>query len=297
MKGAMSKRTRTLTRTGSRTGRLRPGASGPQSAEESAVFEAPNAAGASNGPDAPNAADASNGPDAESRDGDLSSISGQFFDADVATLRPFTNTDTWFDEDPEASLPPHVVARRTALRRIVSLIVACASIVVVVVGARGFFGKRARPMALLSAYEGVSPASAPVATALVPRADGAPFSSAEHKPLAIASAPEASAPGREAGDAEAPSAVPVAAKPPAVSAEVLRKETLSLLNRGKTKGAIDVASQAIAADPSDAMAYLYLGTALQELGRSRDAREAYSDCVRHASHGPVAECRQLGGHK
>jgi len=77
----------------------------------------------------------------------------------------------------------------------------------------------------------------------------------------------------------------------------LRKETESLLNRGKTKDAIIKAREAIAADPSDASAYLYLGSALQDSGKWKDGIEAYSECVRNATKGPVNECRQMGGRK
>ena len=77
----------------------------------------------------------------------------------------------------------------------------------------------------------------------------------------------------------------------------LKKETLSLLNRGKNKDAIAKAQEAIAADPTDADLYLYLGSALQETGKWKDGIEAFSECVRNAKKGPVHECRQFGGHK
>ena len=70
-----------------------------------------------------------------------------------------------------------------------------------------------------------------------------------------------------------------------------------LLNRGKLKDAIPVAQAAIAADPSEAMAYLYLGSALQDTGKWKDGIEAYSECVRKATKGPVHECRAMGGRK
>ena len=87
------------------------------------------------------------------------------------------------------------------------------------------------------------------------------------------------------------------AKPSGGDAEALKKETLSLLNRGKTKDAIAKAREAVAADPSDAMPYLYLGSALQDSGKWKDGIEAYSECVRHATKGPVHECRAMGGRK
>ena len=54
---------------------------------------------------------------------------------------------------------------------------------------------------------------------------------------------------------------------------------------------------AISADPTDALSYLYLGSALQDTGKWKDGIEAYSDCVRNATKGPVYECRAMGGKK
>ena len=67
------------------------------------------------------------------------------------------------------------------------------------------------------------------------------------------------------------------------------------MNRGRSKDAIEKARQAIAADPTDAIAYLYLGSALQDSGHWKDGIEAYSECVRHATKGSVNECRIMGG--
>jgi hypothetical protein len=92
-------------------------------------------------------------------------------------------------------------------------------------------------------------------------------------------------------------ATPAAAAPSAADAAALRKETLSLLNRGKNKDAIEKAKEAIVADPSDATAYLYLGSALQDSGKFKDGLEAYCECVRNATKGPINECRAMGGHK
>jgi len=81
------------------------------------------------------------------------------------------------------------------------------------------------------------------------------------------------------------------------TAAELRKEALSLLNRGKRKEAIEIGRAAIAADPSQALPYLYVGSALQDLGQWKKGVEAYSECVRHATKGPVHECAAMGGRK
>jgi hypothetical protein len=84
---------------------------------------------------------------------------------------------------------------------------------------------------------------------------------------------------------------------PAADAEALKKETLSLLNRGRTKDAIVKAREAIAADPADAISYLYLGSALQDSGKWKEGIEVYCDCVRNATKGAIGDCRAMGGHK
>jgi tetratricopeptide (TPR) repeat protein len=75
-----------------------------------------------------------------------------------------------------------------------------------------------------------------------------------------------------------------------------KKEAERLLNIGKYKDAIPMAEAAIAADPEDAYPYLFLGAALQSVGRWKDGIAAYSKCVHTAKKGPVAECRAVGGH-
>ncbi|WP_437741998.1 hypothetical protein WMF39_41485 [Sorangium sp. So ce1504] len=105
-----------------------------------------------------------------------------------------------------------------------------------------------------------------------------------------AEAEKAAAEKAEAEKAAAPAAG-------AVDAGKLKKEALSFLNRGRYKDAIEASRAAIAADPSDALPYLYLGSALQDTGKWKDGIAAYSDCVRNATKGPVHECRAMGGRK
>ncbi len=118
-----------------------------------------------------------------------------------------------------------------------------------------------------------------------------------------AEAEKAAAETAEAEKAEAETAAAAeAAKPaaPAGSPEdagKLKKEALSFLNRGRYKDAIEASRAAIAADPTDALPYLYLGSALQDTGKWKDGVAAYSECVRHATKGPVHECRAMGGRK
>ena len=67
------------------------------------------------------------------------------------------------------------------------------------------------------------------------------------------------------------------------------------LEKGKLKDAIDAGEQATTLDGTDARAWLVLGGAYQERGDMLNARRCYNACAEHATHGPVNECRALGG--
>ncbi|MFT3773354.1 MAG: hypothetical protein QM820_48865 [Minicystis sp.] len=117
------------------------------------------------------------------------------------------------------------------------------------------------------------------------------------EPTAAPAPPEKAEPASaDRGTAEASAKTAKASDPPG-SGETLKRQTLSLLNRGALAEAIPIAREAVAADPDDALGYLYLGSALQGVGRLREGREAYNECVRHATRGPVSECRLMGGQK
>ena len=79
--------------------------------------------------------------------------------------------------------------------------------------------------------------------------------------------------------------------------KTLKAKATRAINSGNLKGAIDAASAAIAADPEDATMYLYLGAAYMDLGKMKEAREAFNDCVRKGKKGNVAECYAFGGRK
>jgi hypothetical protein len=65
------------------------------------------------------------------------------------------------------------------------------------------------------------------------------------------------------------------------------------LERGKTRDALAAAERAVAADPTDAEAWLLVGSANQELGHAAAARAAFRSCLKSAKHGPVRECRAM----
>ena len=94
-------------------------------------------------------------------------------------------------------------------------------------------------------------------------------------------------------DPAAGDSAPVTQEERVASARALREESLTLLKKSKNSEAIAKASAALDADPSDAMPYLILGSALQEINHWREARRAYTLCTKNATKGMVDECRAM----
>jgi hypothetical protein len=67
------------------------------------------------------------------------------------------------------------------------------------------------------------------------------------------------------------------------------------LSRGATARAVELSRQAVAANPSNADAWLTLGAAYQASGNPVAARDAYRTCVAQAHTADVSECRVLSG--
>jgi tetratricopeptide (TPR) repeat protein len=189
---------------------------------------------------------------------------------------------------------PAVLARRTKFRKLVAAVVAAGALFVV-----GGIGKSllsrsavaAEPATHTAAVAAEGPAAAPLAEpAAAPIAEPVAVPVAVPEPKATAEPVAIAAPEPVAAQATAE-----AQEKAAGGVENPRAEALKLLNRGKLKEAIPMASAAIQQEPDHALGYLYLGAALQDSGKHRDAVAAYSDCVRNAKKGPVWECRAMGG--
>ena len=90
---------------------------------------------------------------------------------------------------------------------------------------------------------------------------------------------------------------PPAATADEAKAQALREQALDLLNRRKNAEVLPVARAAIEADPLEALGYLYLGSALQDSGKWKDAMSVYQECVRTAKKGIVDECRAMVGRR
>jgi hypothetical protein len=254
---------------------------------------------------------------------DGSSVSAEFFQKDTGVTQPAIELHHELEEVSQAPvLSPKALARRARFRRLVAGVVAFAGVISLAVVGKTLAASTkspapaARPAAPIVVTQETKQEVAPAMdTRLVAKAPEGPEKAVpeaakvedtkgaagaaeaakveETKGAAEAAKVEAQAEAKpEEAKAEAPKV-----EGPAVDASALKKEALKLLDRGKMKDAIEKAKEAIAADPADAISYLYLGSALQETGKWKDGVEAYCECVRHATKGPINECRQMGGHK
>jgi hypothetical protein len=265
---------------------------------------------------------------------DPSSISAAFFRKDQDSVPPVEEHEDEVIAAPQIELSPATLARRARLRRVVAGVVAFAGVISIAVVSKVLATKHQPPMPVAVETKRELPVPAevkPVVDQKVAAADlKAPDRADDKKAEAeVASKKEEAKPSEakpdeakkddakpsdakpeeaKKDDAKPSDAKPEEAKkddakkdeakaPSGGDAEALRKETLSLLNKGRNKDAIEKAKEAIAADPTNATAYLYLGSALQDLGKWKDGLEAYNECVRNASKGPINECRAMGGHK
>jgi hypothetical protein len=235
---------------------------------------------------------------------DDSSISAEFFRRDGDSLPPMVDAHPDHEDHDEAGvhvLSAETIARRARLRRVVAGVVAFAAVITLaVVGKTLAAGKQpatSLPMKPTVTQEAKVEPKPEEKVAPPPEKTAAP------PPVAALSASAAVAkvddpkadvkPVEEPKPAEEPKKV----EPTGGDAKALTKEAESFLNRGNRKDAMAKAREAIAADPTQALPYLLLGSALQDSGKWKDGIEAYSECVRNATKGPVGDCRQMGGHK
>lgn len=297
-----------------------PPESEPKSAEPKSAKKAQAAAPKSEPRSTKSARGARDGHDHEDDPSATSmSLSADFFRMEEESVPPLVDAD---DHDDVLRAPPpsaETVARRARFRRVVGAIVGIAGILSIAVVGKAVASRGSRA-SLPPPPKTEAPAKVAAATLEAPKPTVAPAEPAKAAPAEEAKA--APAPTEEAKPAPVPSEEPKAAdakaapvpsdepkaaeaKPAEPAGEALseadikklKKEAESLLNRGKRAEAIEAAKKAIAADPADALPYLLMGSALQDSGKWKDGIEAYSECVRHATKGPVHECRAMGGKK
>ncbi len=235
---------------------------------------------------------------------DDSSISAEFFRREGDSLPPMVDAHGDHEDHDDAGvhvLSAETIARRARLRRVVAGVVAFAAVITLaVVGKTLAAGKQPAtsvPMKPTVTQEGKVDSKPEEKVAPPPEKTAAP------PPVAALSASAAVAkvddPKADVKPVEEPKPAeePKKPEPTGGDAKALTKEAESFLNRGNRKDAMAKAREAIAADPTQALPYLLLGSALQDSGKWKDGIEAYSECVRNATKGPVSDCRQMGGHK
>ncbi len=238
-----------------------------------------------------------------------SSHEDAFFDAPASGLlaEPLLDAPSADDDSPPIPEPvsPAVLRRRLALRKAVSAVLGMAAALAMGMGIKTAAAARHRPDDLATASRPVAtqlaapldqaskpaPAAPPALTERAPRIPSPPPAAPE---APAAASPEPTPAASVAPPSAAPSADPAAAPAPdPARAKELTRKALQLLERGNNKGAIEQATAAIEADPTDAAPYLYWGTALMELGKNKDARAIFARCVDQATRGPKSDCRQF----
>jgi hypothetical protein len=239
-------------------------------------------------------------------------VSGKFYIPDMDSLPPVENAVGEPERPTVDDLPPEVRQRRARFRRVVGAFLGIAAIFFVTGVSKQILASKARSQAWIqpaTAAANRMAAAQPAQTKPLTAPDLKPAapppavanSQAQAIPAEVQPEPVATPPSApQSPIAQSPNDDPSRTEQPAVDpaeATRLSKEAESLLNRGKMGAAIETSRAAIAADPSQALPYLLLGSALQSSGKWKDGIEAYCECVRHATHGPVAECRAVGGHK
>jgi DNA-binding response OmpR family regulator len=229
--------------------------------------------------------------------------------------------------DADVSIPG--VGRLKGGARVAAVAVALAAVIALVAGLLGFRARQERqaeerhagpatvaadgladrspsvpvPPVELSAHPAAEvgtpppPAGEPIVAEREAPAPAAHASPAGPVPESVGAAP-AAAPLPAAGlqaSTSSPGEQPLDSPRTATGSSLAMQANRALAN-GSTARAMDLARQAVTANPGDANAWLILGAASQASGNLQAAREAYQSCIAQA-HGPnVNDCRALAGH-
>lgn len=87
--------------------------------------------------------------------------------------------------------------------------------------------------------------------------------------------------------------VPSVAPPDPKTLLARKQDARNALDRNQPARAIEAGEAIVAADPSDAEAWLLLGAAYQQQGNWDSARRAFASCLRQGRRGPIGECRAM----
>lgn len=209
---------------------------------------------------------------------------------------------------------PEAIERQRKARKIVGGVVAVAALVGLLGVGRMLFGGKpadAQPRGATTQTQRPTETAAPTTATETAAAVAAPAPSPE--PVAAATA-EPSASATESASAEASASASAEASASAsASAEAsatvdagsmtpeqkkeLRRKVEVLANKGDNAGAIEAAKTYLAADPTDSYIHLHLGNAYMSMGKMKEAREAFNECVRKGKGGYIHECARWGGKK
>lgn len=164
---------------------------------------------------------------------------------------------------------------------------------------------------MVSASAAASSAPGPSATASTsagpaesaPETPAAPSRPSTPSPSPVAAPPPVAAAATPAPASTAPAHY--VASPPAREAPLqtsvdpakgsLVAQASRALSSGATARAVELARQAVAANPGNADAWLTLGAAYQASGNPTAARDAYRSCMAQAHSANLSECRVLAG--
>jgi DNA-binding response OmpR family regulator len=228
----------------------------------------------------------------------------------AARAEPSTPVPVHAPDDPEIPGVPRPISPKA--KAIVASVLGVAVLVAIAAGWSSMRAREARQQedgreatAAAASGNALHPASAPV---LPPIAPATPASAAkpssptsgapEPAPTRTASAPAPPSPAIPRGSPAAASPPPrggeealgAATNPPSGS---LVKQASQALASGAMGRAVELARQAVAANPGDPDGWLTLGAAYQASGQSGAAQNAYRSCLAQA-HGPnVSDCRVL----
>ena len=198
---------------------------------------------------------------------------------------PVAEAEAYDEDEPPPS--PAQVARRRRIRAVVGFAVGLVGVLavggVVTASLRASASSNESAPVAASLASDPAPATPRLLTAPAPTEPGAAASKADD------GKPEQSASDRASAALTADASVG--------SQRELITRTKKLLAAHQLDEAAVSAQSLIAAAPGDALGYLCLGAAYQDMRRMTDARAAYSACVQHAKTGPIDECVALGGRK
>ncbi len=209
---------------------------------------------------------------------------------------------------PPPPMTPAMLERQRKMRKLVGGVVAVASLVVLFGIGRTMFSHSpadASPASQKTApapvvEEPAAPAATQEATVAKPAEPApAPVETAAAEPSATADATASASAEASASASAAPAETATASS--SLSADeikALKKKAESAINRGDNKAAIDASIEALKADDTDALTYLYLGSAYMSIGKMKEAKEAFDTCANKAVGKPhYGECIQMGGRK